>query len=72
MAGACALITTARRLAATAARLPATVRPACSTTSIWASSALTKTSTGAPLTIWRESTFEPAKLNVTDPPAAVR
>src|SRR4051812_41017790 len=36
--------------------------------SIWASSALMNRSTGAPLTICRESTLDPAKLNRTAAP----
>ena len=51
-------------------REPSSRRPADATVSICASSALTNTSTGAPSTIWRASTLDPAKLNRTDPSAS--
>ena len=52
-------------------RSPASTRPACSTWSIWATSAEKKASAGAPALICRARSLEAPKLNVTRSPVRV-
>jgi hypothetical protein len=53
---------TTSRFDSRSTRVPASTRPAASTSCICAASALTKTSTGAPATIWRARLFDPPAL----------